>query len=590
MATPITATINTTTKEAIISGTSSLRETIALTVVNIGTASAAALTAAIFDGDNTRLAEGMSFAASGDNALGDINLNTEELIAAFALSNNRDKKTFTLVITDGATEDVLCNTKIKIIYTPDAGVTPVPVTGDGVAYTSGEKTKLAGIAESATANDTDATLLARENHTGTQTADTISDFDAEVSNNIDVAANTLVKHGHANFSLLETLTQTEVNLADAVTKKHAHTNSALLETFTQTEANLADAVTKKHSHTNLTTIEKFTEDAITGKPLYAGNSLGGDLRGPEGATPGNIVIFDPTDETGKLTSDSGKAPANYLEKNFSSLTEKTTLVDADTGALNDSESDPVGGIKKFTLSNLYLYLKSKFDAVYPSKLTSDTTVNFTSNMTAAQIQALIDAQPKNLNGYTLTFQFGDGTYNTSMTSQISFYHFYAGYLVIQGNISEANAATLHATQEVFLDFSAGTSHGIYVENCLCLVTIRNLKVQLADAPIVVAIFVSWAPRFDITYNYVLAAGKTFTTIGIATLGGTGQASFNYVSNLVRGIYAIGRTAMYSNGNDDIETQPTYGIYAASGGTIAKNGTQPAGSTSAEYYNTGGLIR
>jgi len=36
--------------------------------------------------------------------------------------------------------------------------------------------------------------LARANHTGTQTASTISDFDTEVSNNTDVAANTSVRH------------------------------------------------------------------------------------------------------------------------------------------------------------------------------------------------------------------------------------------------------------------------------------------------------------------------------------------------------------------------------------------------------------
>lgn len=50
--------------------------------------------------------------------------------------------------------------------------------GDGTTYkrySSTEKTKLAGIATGATANSTDATLLARANHTGTQSADTITD-------------------------------------------------------------------------------------------------------------------------------------------------------------------------------------------------------------------------------------------------------------------------------------------------------------------------------------------------------------------------------------------------------------------------------
>lgn len=48
------------------------------------------------------------------------------------------------------------------------------------AFTATEKTKLAGIAASATANSPDATLLARANHTGTQPASTISDFNASV--------------------------------------------------------------------------------------------------------------------------------------------------------------------------------------------------------------------------------------------------------------------------------------------------------------------------------------------------------------------------------------------------------------------------
>lgn len=43
-------------------------------------------------------------------------------------------------------------------------------------YSQTEKTKLAGIATGATANDTDANLLNRANHTGTQTVSTISDF------------------------------------------------------------------------------------------------------------------------------------------------------------------------------------------------------------------------------------------------------------------------------------------------------------------------------------------------------------------------------------------------------------------------------
>lgn len=51
-------------------------------------------------------------------------------------------------------------------------------TGKGLStndYTNEDKSKLAGIAPNATANSTDTYLLARENHTGTQSADTIVD-------------------------------------------------------------------------------------------------------------------------------------------------------------------------------------------------------------------------------------------------------------------------------------------------------------------------------------------------------------------------------------------------------------------------------
>jgi hypothetical protein len=48
--------------------------------------------------------------------------------------------------------------------------------------------------------------LSRANHTGTQIAATISDFDAEVSNNADVAANTAARHTHANKAQLDLIT------------------------------------------------------------------------------------------------------------------------------------------------------------------------------------------------------------------------------------------------------------------------------------------------------------------------------------------------------------------------------------------------
>ena len=67
---------------------------------------------------------------------------------------------------------------------------PEATTSEAGLLSATDKTKLDGVATGATANDTDANLKNRANHTGTQTASTISDFDTEVANNSAVTANT----------------------------------------------------------------------------------------------------------------------------------------------------------------------------------------------------------------------------------------------------------------------------------------------------------------------------------------------------------------------------------------------------------------
>jgi hypothetical protein len=71
----------------------------------------------------------------------------------------------------------------------DAVITLADATNAGLLSPT-EKTKLSGIATAATANSSDATLLARANHTGTQTASTISDIQSTITNNTAVLANT----------------------------------------------------------------------------------------------------------------------------------------------------------------------------------------------------------------------------------------------------------------------------------------------------------------------------------------------------------------------------------------------------------------
>ena len=62
------------------------------------------------------------------------------------------------------------------------------VAGKGLSeedYTSAEKTKLAGVAAGATANDTDANLLNRANHTGTQAISTVTGLQDELDSKLE---------------------------------------------------------------------------------------------------------------------------------------------------------------------------------------------------------------------------------------------------------------------------------------------------------------------------------------------------------------------------------------------------------------------
>lgn len=63
---------------------------------------------------------------------------------------------------------------------PSFAIADVVAGGASGLMTGADKTKLNGIATGATANSSDAFLLNRANHTGTQLASTISDFDTQV--------------------------------------------------------------------------------------------------------------------------------------------------------------------------------------------------------------------------------------------------------------------------------------------------------------------------------------------------------------------------------------------------------------------------
>jgi hypothetical protein len=83
----------------------------------------------------------------------------------------------------GGANLTVSRTSTTVTVASDTGTDAALPAADGSnagVMTSAMQIKLAGVSTGATANDTDANLKARANHTGTQTASTISDFSAAV--------------------------------------------------------------------------------------------------------------------------------------------------------------------------------------------------------------------------------------------------------------------------------------------------------------------------------------------------------------------------------------------------------------------------
>jgi hypothetical protein len=213
-------------------------------------------------------------------------------------------------------------------------------------------------------------------------------------------------------------------------------------------------------------------------------------------------------------------------------------------------------------------------------------------MSTAQIQSQIDSVGRYLpSGVAITFQFTDGTY--TLTTNLTFSGFYGGgLLVVQGNIAEANANTLHTTQSVFLDARGYDCNGLDFNGIsLQWVTVLNLKIAVDTTDYRYGIYMNSNVRSArVAYCYV--SGTTTAGNGTCILfwvDAVGMVQSTYVSNAYFGIQAGFFSRCYSENNASTGTLPAYGLYAAHASNIGKAFTQPSGSTANQSTQYGGQI-
>ena len=142
-----------------------------------------------------------------------------------------------------------------------------------------------------------------------------------------------------------------LNALEAISgESHTHSNKALLDTYTQTEVNLADAVAKKHEHTN-----KSVLDGVTAEKVAAWDAAEQNAKSYADGLAGN---YDAAGAAAGVKS--WVIEQNYLteHQDISTLATKTGV----TADINTAKSEVFASANNYTNAEI-----AKLDEVYDAK-------------------------------------------------------------------------------------------------------------------------------------------------------------------------------------------------------------------------------
>jgi len=206
----------------------------------------------------------------------------------------------------GATHTKLTyDTKGLVTSGTDATQDDIPDGTTNKQYSATEKTKLAGIASGATANSSDATLLNRANHTGTQPASTISDFPTAADARITAATGSTIQPLDADLTAIAALAPTNDDLVQRKAGAWTNRTPAQVKTdliLTKTDVGLANVDDTSDAGKPVSTA---TQTALNGKTDKSTLTTKGDLYVATAAnTPARLSVGA---DTHVLTADSTQA-------------------------------------------------------------------------------------------------------------------------------------------------------------------------------------------------------------------------------------------------------------------------------------------
>lgn len=233
-----------------------------------------------------------------------------------------------------------------------------------------------------------------------------------------------------------------------------------------------------------------------------------------------------------------------------------------TTAFNDDNYIVDTGSETDTIRIETTYVSADFGS-------DSTSVYYIQSTTDTDIQELIDAEPKNLNGKTLTFQFADGWYN--LDSYLEFKDFIGGSLQIYGNATD----NVTAERKHVVICSADTNVLNIQYNCKTMIKyIRTVITSATMSTIAIDVIgantgggVYWCS----TYCNGLGTGLSFSNC--PSIG----AYYNYIRGGAYGIRAYGASHIVSGVGYSVEVEkPINGLTSVASTIYKASINQPTG--------------
>ena len=216
-----------------------------------------------------------------------------------------------------------------------------------------------------------------------------------------------------------------------------------------------------------------------------------------------------------------------------------------------------------------------------SVLASDKTVNLDSSMDATEIQDSINAQPKNLNGYALTFQFADGTYNMGSTS-LSWLGFIGGTVLIKGNVGESG---LHTNQAVIINYNLSSAINCFSFARTFLINISNIRINVTTNTYVGStISVSFPTKTIIQGCYLNRDAMLGEHLYVSS---NVEMQNNYFTNGWSAMTLFGGGIATVANCLSLTTNPNYGLISNSASIYKAGANMPVGITANELKLNGG---